>query len=137
MQWTRELNPEEGSEEEKCLQRRARTYLIINDKLYKAGVYNPFLRCIAPDERCQLLSEIHQGAYGSHTGFRSMVAKAYRQGFYWPTVVKDAQSIVRTCAGCQYNAKTQRVPTRELQVIPLVWPLARWGIDIVGLLPKA
>src|SRR6266540_5256836 len=30
-----------------------------------------------------------------------------------------------------------RVPTRELQVIPLVWLLAKWGIDIVGPLPKA
>ena len=46
----RESNPEEGSEEEKRLQWRARTYLIIDDRLYKAGVCGPFLRCIAPDE---------------------------------------------------------------------------------------
>src|SRR5438132_1010355 len=29
------------------------------------------------------------------------------------------------------------MPIRGLQVIPPVWPLARWGIDIVGPLPKA
>ena len=43
----RESNPEEGSKQEKHLQQRAQTYLIINEKLYKARVYGPFLRCIA------------------------------------------------------------------------------------------
>ena len=28
------------------------------------------------------------------------------------------------------------MPTKGMQVIPPVWPLARWGIDIVGPLPK-
>src|SRR5438128_488380 len=37
----RETNPQEGSEEEKCIQQRAQTYLLIGDKLYKVGICGP------------------------------------------------------------------------------------------------
>jgi hypothetical protein len=30
---------------------------------------------------------------------------AFRQGFYWPTVVADATRIVHTCEGCQFYAR--------------------------------
>src|SRR5438105_4571411 len=78
------------------------------------------------------LSEIHRGLCGSHIGFISLVAKAYKQVFYWPTTVKYAKHIIRTCAGCQYNAKVKRPPVNNIQIIPPMWLLARWGIDIVG-----
>ena len=32
---------------------------------------------------------------------------------------------------------TAKIPPDEVQLLPLVWPLARCGIDIVGPLPTA
>jgi hypothetical protein len=44
------------------------------------------------------------GICGSHVGARYLVDKSYRQGFFWPTVVSDADSLVRRCEGCQFFA---------------------------------
>jgi transposase InsO family protein len=61
----------------------------------------------------------------------------FHQGFYCPTAVTDASEIVRTCEGCQFYARKSNIPTHVLQTIPVTWPFAVWGLDIVGPLRKA
>jgi hypothetical protein len=58
------------------------------------------MKCITPDEGCPILQDIHVVICGSYAGDRSLMGKAYRQGFFWPTVVSDADSLVRRCEGC-------------------------------------
>jgi hypothetical protein len=58
------------------------------------------MKCITPDEGCAILQDIHARICGSHTGARSLMGRAYRQGFFWPTVVSDADSLVRWCDSC-------------------------------------
>jgi hypothetical protein len=65
------------------------------------------------------------------------VGNAFRQGFYWPTAIADASEIVRTCKGCQFYARKTNLPAHALQTIPITWPFAVWGLDIVGPLRKA
>jgi transposase InsO family protein len=65
------------------------------------------------------------------------VGNAFLQGFYWPTAVADASEIVRTCEGCQFYARKSNLPAHALQAIPITWPFAVWGLDIVGPLRKA
>jgi hypothetical protein len=65
------------------------------------------------------------------------MGNAFRQGFYWPTAVTDASEIVRTCEGCQFYALKTNLPVHTLQTIPVTWPFAVWGLDIVGPLRKA
>jgi hypothetical protein len=65
------------------------------------------------------------------------VGNAFRQGFYWPTAVADASEIVRTCEGSQFYARKSNLPVHVLQTIPVTWPFAVWGLDIVGPLRKA
>jgi hypothetical protein len=65
------------------------------------------------------------------------VGNAFRQGFYWPTTVADASEIVRTCEGCQFHARKSNLHAHVLQTIPITWPFAVWGLDIVGPLRKA
>jgi transposase InsO family protein len=51
--------------------------------------------------------------------------------------VVDATRIVRTCQGCQFYARQTHLPTQALQTIPITWPFAVWGLDLVGPLQKA
>jgi hypothetical protein len=60
------------------------------------------------------------------------VAKAFRHGFYWPTALKDAEQLVKHCNGCQCFSKHRRTPAAALKTIPLTWPFAIWGLDMVG-----
>jgi transposase InsO family protein len=51
--------------------------------------------------------------------------------------VADATRIVRTCKGCQFYARQTHLPAQALQTIPITWPFAVWGLDLVGPLQKA
>jgi transposase InsO family protein len=77
------------------------------------------------------------GACDHHAAPQALVGNAFRQGFYWPTVVADATRIVRTCQGCQFYARQTHLPAQALQTIPITWPFAVWGLDLVGPLQKA
>jgi transposase InsO family protein len=85
----------------------------------------------------ELLRDIHAGICGHHAAPRTLVGNAFHQGFYWPTAVADTSEIVRTCEGCQFYARKSNLPAHVLQTIPITWPFAVWGLDIVGPLWKA
>jgi transposase InsO family protein len=51
--------------------------------------------------------------------------------------VADATRIVRSCQGCQFYARQTHLPAQALQTIPITWPFAMWGLDLVGPLQKA
>jgi hypothetical protein len=83
------------------------------------------------------MKEIHEGMCGPHIAARALAEKAFGQGFYWPMAIKDTEQIVKTCKACQFAAKHHRRPGAPSQLITPTWPLQRWGMDIVGLLPTA
>jgi hypothetical protein len=76
--------------------------------------------CILPDEGCIILQDIHSGIYDNHAGAHTLVGKAYRQGFYWPTTISDIDSLIRCCEGCQFFAHQKHVSSQQLQTIPIM-----------------
>ena len=76
--------------------------MIINGMLYKKGASEIKQKCITIEERQRLLAKIHGGTCRHHAAPRSLVGKAFRQGFYWPTAMEDAERIICTYEGCQY-----------------------------------
>ena len=49
----------------------------------------------------------------------------------------DATDYVQKCDRCQRQAPVLRSPSQDLISITSPWPLAQWGIDIVGPLPTS
>ena len=87
------LNNVHQTEDEASIARmtvRGRSYTLIDGILYKKGVVQPLLKGIPQREGKNFLQEIHSGLCGSHIGPRALSTKAIRQGFYWPTHIKDA-----------------------------------------------
>jgi hypothetical protein len=95
------------------------------------------MQCILGDQGKELLHEIHACTCGRHTGPRTLVRNAFRQGFYWPTAVVDSKDIVHRCEGCQFYAQQTHLPAQTLQIIPIIWPFAVWHLDMVGPLRQA
>jgi hypothetical protein len=91
-----------------------------------------FQKCIESEEGLELLKEIHQGACRHDASSRALVAKAFRHGFYWPMALRDADQLVKHCNGCQHFSKHRNTPAAALKTIPLTWPFAIWGLDMVG-----
>ncbi|XP_066160872.1 uncharacterized protein, partial [Oryza sativa Japonica Group] len=121
--------PQDKDEAER-ISRRSKLYVLHESELYKKSPSGILQRCVSLEEGRQLLKDIHSGICGNHAAARTIVGKAYRQGFFWPTAVSDADKIVRTCEGCQFFARQIHLPAQELQTIPLSWPFAVWGLDI-------
>ncbi|GJX07464.1 reverse transcriptase domain-containing protein [Tanacetum coccineum] len=72
-----------------------------------------------------ILREIHKGSCSMHAGPRSMVAKALRFEYYWPTMHTDARSLIRECGSCQVYCPVPRNPQQKLTPITSPWPFLK------------
>jgi hypothetical protein len=107
--------------------RLAKRYTMVEGGLYRRGANGILMRCITQEEGRELLTEIHGGECGSHSSSRTLVGKAFRHGFYWPTALQDAAELVKSCEACQYHTKQIHTPAQALQMILPSWPFAVWG----------
>ena len=62
--------------------RRSKSMTILNGELHRYSVSGAIQRCVSPQEGCEILREIHEGDCGHHACSKSLVAKAFRHGFY-------------------------------------------------------
>ena len=114
----------ENSAEAKKLRWKASQYVILDNHLYKRSFSLPLLRCLRPSEADFALQEVHEGTCGNHLGGKSLAYKILRQGYYWPTMLQDAQEFIRRCDECQRYANIQRQPSTHLTSISAPWPFA-------------
>jgi ribonuclease HI/transposase InsO family protein len=131
-----EEEPDEKATAER-IARQSAHYSIIGDELYKRGAAGVFMKCIDSGAGRHLLEEIHAGQCEIHAAPRTLVGKAFRSSFYWPTTKKDATDLVQRCEACQFLAKQHHLPAQQLQTIPITWPFACWGLDMIGPFKKA
>nr|AAT44202.1 putative polyprotein [Oryza sativa Japonica Group] len=122
----------EGSERVRRISKR---YVLVEGTLYRRAANGVLLKCIPREQGVELLADVHEGECGAHSVSRTLVGKAFRQGFYWPTALNDAVDLVRRCRACQFHARQTHQPAQALQTIPLSWPFAVWGLDILGRAP--
>jgi hypothetical protein len=58
---------------------RAKSYVLIGDKLYRQGASSGVLmKCVPRQEGKDILEEIHKGVCGNHASSRTLVSKAFR-----------------------------------------------------------
>ncbi|XP_039815263.1 uncharacterized protein LOC120678176 [Panicum virgatum] len=74
--------------------RRAKSFALIDDELYKRNPSGILQHCIPVPEGKELIRDIHAGICGHHAVPRTLVGNAFQQGFYWPTIVTDATDVV-------------------------------------------
>ncbi|GKV25972.1 hypothetical protein SLEP1_g35342 [Rubroshorea leprosula] len=148
----------EDSSAAKLTKRRAAHFTLLDNQLYKRAASMPLLRCLTPYEAKYAVREVHEGVCRTHIGGRTLARKLLRHGYYWPTMVEDAQNYVKKCPTCQFNANNIHMPgirarskvcanfvfvyklstgifvkTGEmLSSLSSPWPFAQWGVDLLG-----
>jgi ribonuclease HI len=91
--------------------RRTKSSILVEDKPYRQGTYSRVVtKCVPREEGKGILEEIHKGVCDNHASSHTLLSKAFRRAFYWPTALGDAEELVTRCQGCQYFAKQQHVP---------------------------
>jgi hypothetical protein len=127
-----------NKEEATRIIRRSKNYVLVGDNLYRRAASTGVpLKCVSSKKGKEILDEIHLGCNGNHATSRTLVGKAFRTRFHWPTVLKDTKELVRKCKGCQIFARQAHVLAHNLICIPPAWPFSCWGLDQVGPLKKA
>nr|GEY54276.1 reverse transcriptase domain-containing protein [Tanacetum cinerariifolium] len=88
----------EDEKEGRKLRLKARQYELMEGIFYKRSFLTPWLRCVGPLQAEYVMKEIHDGSCSMHARPRSVEAKAIRLGYFWPTMHKDAQDMIRKCS---------------------------------------
>ncbi|GKV37338.1 hypothetical protein SLEP1_g45378 [Rubroshorea leprosula] len=116
----------------KLIKRRAAHFTLLDNQLYKRATSMPLLRCLTPYEVEYVVREVHEGVCGTNIGGKTLARKLLRHGYYWPTMVKNAQSYVKKCPTYQFNADEIHMPREMLSSLSSPWPFTQWGVDLLG-----
>ncbi|GJY39231.1 reverse transcriptase domain-containing protein [Tanacetum coccineum] len=93
-------------------------------------------RCVSGPETQTILDQCHHGPTVGHYGPNVTAKKVIDSGFYWPTIIKEAHTLVRLCEACQNTgniSKRDEMPLTNIQVCEI---FDVWGIDFMGPFPK-
>nr|GEX51992.1 reverse transcriptase domain-containing protein [Tanacetum cinerariifolium] len=100
--------------------------------LFKICAGQVIRRCVYGQEAIDILKACHYGPTGGHHGQNYTAKKVFDSGFYWPTIYRDAQSLVQNYDVCQRQGKiSQRdeIPQNSIHVCEIFYV---WGIDFMG-----
>ncbi|KAL0428187.1 UNVERIFIED_CONTAM: hypothetical protein Slati_2993500 [Sesamum latifolium] len=112
-------------------------FTVVGNDLYKRTIGGPLLKCLDEERAKYVLREVHEGSCGNHSGGRSLAQKVTRQGYFWPTLAKDATEFTKKCESCQRFASLIHTPATPMEPIRIACPFDQWGIDILGPFPPA
>nr|GEX02749.1 reverse transcriptase domain-containing protein [Tanacetum cinerariifolium] len=76
--------------------------------LFKIYADQVIRRCVHGQEAIDILKACHYGPTGGHHGPNYTAKKVFDSGFYWLTIYRDAQDLVKTCDVCQRPFSSSR-----------------------------
>lgn len=120
----------------KKIKYRSLNFVLIDRDLYRRAYSSPLLRFLVPSEAEYVLLEVDEEICGDHMAAKALTYKVLWQGYYWPTIFKEATEYVKKCTKCQLNSPITHQPPEELYSILSPISFVVWEIDILGMLPK-
>nr|GEZ64945.1 reverse transcriptase domain-containing protein [Tanacetum cinerariifolium] len=88
--------------------------------------------CVSGQEAIEILKACHYGPTKGHHGLNYTAKKVFDSGFYWPTIYRDAQDLVKNYDVCQRQCKISErdeMPQNSIQVCEI---FDVWGINFMG-----
>ncbi|GKA48064.1 reverse transcriptase domain-containing protein [Tanacetum coccineum] len=105
--------------------------------LFKICADQVIRRCVHDKEALDILEACYNGPTRGHHGASLTARKVFDVGFFWPSIYKDANELVKNCDSCQWQGKiSQRdeMPQNAIQVCEI---FDVWGIDFMGPFPSS
>ncbi|GJR42474.1 putative reverse transcriptase domain-containing protein [Tanacetum coccineum] len=62
-------------------------------------------RCVHGQEANDILKACHEGPTGGHHSANLTAQKVFDAGFFWPTIYRDAHTMIKSCDTCQRQGK--------------------------------
>ncbi|KAJ9546801.1 hypothetical protein OSB04_019344 [Centaurea solstitialis] len=105
--------------------------------LFRIGPDRIYLRCISGPAAWDILTNCHKGPTGGHFGANLTTRKVLESGFYWPTIFKDAHTLIKSCDACQRAGNITKKDEMPQQSISVSEVFDVWGIDFMGPFPDS
>nr|GEW80564.1 hypothetical protein [Tanacetum cinerariifolium] len=112
-------------------------YFWDNPYLFKICADQVIRRCVSGQEAIDILKACHSGPTGGHHRPNHTARKVFDSGFYWPTIYRDAQNLVKNYDVRQRQGKISQkdeMPQKSIQVCEI---FDVWGIDFMGMFPSS
>ncbi|GJZ82148.1 reverse transcriptase domain-containing protein [Tanacetum coccineum] len=97
----------------------------------------PWTTYVSGHEALEILKACHKGPTGGHHSANLTARKVFDVGFFWPTIYRDAHSMIKSCDTCQRQGKISqrdKMPQNAIQVCEI---FDIWGIDFMGPFPSS
>ena len=116
---------------------RALSYVLSGNELLKKTPEGVLLKCLGDTKAYLAIYEVHSGACGAHQTCHKIKWLLFREGVYWPSMLKDCIEFAKGCQECQRHAGVQHMSASELYAIIKPWPFKGWALDVIGQIQPA
>ncbi|GKC24144.1 reverse transcriptase domain-containing protein, partial [Tanacetum coccineum] len=114
-----------------------KNYFSEDPYLFKVCSDGMIRRCVPVPETHTILDQCHHGPTSRHYGPNTTAKKVLHSGFYWPTIIKEAHTLVRLCEACQKTGNISKRNEMPLNIIQICKIFDIWAIDFMGPFPKS
>ncbi|XP_020598333.1 uncharacterized protein LOC110037933, partial [Phalaenopsis equestris] len=107
------------------IQKRALSYAMVDNVLYRRSFDQMWLRCLSQTEAHDIVKETHAGLCGVHQSGPKMKMKIKRMGYYWPAMMTDCMETAKKCHQCQVHGVVLHQPPNVLHPT-----IASWSFEL-------
>ncbi|GJW95718.1 reverse transcriptase domain-containing protein [Tanacetum coccineum] len=94
-------------------------------------------QCVHGQEALEILKACHEGPTEGHHSANLIARKVFDAGFFWPTIYRDAHTMIKSCDTCQKQGKISQRYEMPQNVIQVYEIFDVWGIDFIGPFPSS
>nr|GEW16745.1 reverse transcriptase domain-containing protein [Tanacetum cinerariifolium] len=88
--------------------------------------------CVHGQKAFDILKACHEGPTMGHHGASLIAKKVFDVGFFWPTIYRDAHTMIKSYDACQKQGKISQRDEMPQNVIQVGEIFDVWGIDFMG-----
>ncbi|GJV05490.1 reverse transcriptase domain-containing protein [Tanacetum coccineum] len=93
--------------------------------------------CVHGQEALDLLKACHEGPTRGHHSANLTARKVFDIRFFWPTIYRDAHTMIKSCDTCQRQGKISQRDEMPQNAIHVCEIFDVWGIDFMGPFPSS
>ncbi|RDY10540.1 hypothetical protein CR513_04908, partial [Mucuna pruriens] len=92
--------------------------------LYKRSMDLTLFHCVDDQEAKEIIAEVHEGIFGTHTNGHALAQKILKVGYYWTKMELGCFQHVKRCLKCQVYADNIHVASSALHNLTSPWPFS-------------